>query len=246
MRVKVVQFIAIITTALYLVPTGAHLFELLNKIALTPTEYLTVQKIYAGWSLFGVVVGVACWRHLRTRCWCAPTARPSHGRWEHLSRLLGRRASSGRSPTRSMQLPSFGPCHPTPSSWHADNGNTRMQPALCSHLRRSSRLSWQCSYITQMLKGKSFSRPNDRRDGRGHAIDHSMVAVAGIPLPQTTSASAARRRLSRNEVRGRSEVLARYLPSVRGPVGRGGLDSLSSPERHRKAGRSRGRCRCER
>jgi hypothetical protein len=59
MRTKVVQFIAIIATALYLVPTGAHLFELLNKMALTPTEYLTVQKIYAGWSLVGVVLGVA-------------------------------------------------------------------------------------------------------------------------------------------------------------------------------------------
>jgi len=59
MRMKVVQLIAIITTALYLVPTGAHLLELRNKIALTATEYLTVQKIYAGWSLFGVVVGVA-------------------------------------------------------------------------------------------------------------------------------------------------------------------------------------------
>jgi hypothetical protein len=59
MRMKVVQLIAIITTALYLVPAGAHLLELRNKIALTATEYLTVQKIYAGWSLFGVVVGVA-------------------------------------------------------------------------------------------------------------------------------------------------------------------------------------------
>jgi MFS family permease len=59
MRTKVVQFIAIITTALYLVPTGAHLFELLNKVALTPAEYLTVQKIYAGWALFGVVIGMA-------------------------------------------------------------------------------------------------------------------------------------------------------------------------------------------
>ena len=59
MRMKVVQFIAIITTALYLVPTGAHLFELPNKIALSPTEYLTVQKIYAGWSLFGIVIGIA-------------------------------------------------------------------------------------------------------------------------------------------------------------------------------------------
>src|SRR5215831_19386719 len=59
MRMKVVQLIAIITTALCLVPTGAHLFELPNKVALTPTEYLTVQKIYAGWSLFGIVVGMA-------------------------------------------------------------------------------------------------------------------------------------------------------------------------------------------
>ena len=59
MRMTVVQLIAIITTALYLVPTGAHLFELPNKVALTPTEYLTVQKIYASWSLFGVVIGMA-------------------------------------------------------------------------------------------------------------------------------------------------------------------------------------------
>ena len=59
MRMKVMQFIAIITTALYLVPAGAHLFELPNKVALTPTEYLTVQKIYAGWSLFGIVIGMA-------------------------------------------------------------------------------------------------------------------------------------------------------------------------------------------
>ena len=59
MLMKVVQFIAIITTALYLVPTGAHLFELPNKFSLTPTEYLTVQKIYAGWSLFGIIIGMA-------------------------------------------------------------------------------------------------------------------------------------------------------------------------------------------
>jgi predicted membrane channel-forming protein YqfA (hemolysin III family) len=59
MRIKVVQFIAITTTALYLVPAGAHLFELPNKLVLTPTEYLTVQKIYAGWSLFGIVIGMA-------------------------------------------------------------------------------------------------------------------------------------------------------------------------------------------
>ena len=59
MRMKVVQLIAIITTALYLVPTGAHLFELPHKIHLSLTEYLAVQKIYAGWSLFAIVIGIA-------------------------------------------------------------------------------------------------------------------------------------------------------------------------------------------
>jgi hypothetical protein len=40
----------------------AHLFELANKMAMSSPEYMTVQKIYAGWSFFGIV---ACGR-LRT------------------------------------------------------------------------------------------------------------------------------------------------------------------------------------
>jgi predicted membrane channel-forming protein YqfA (hemolysin III family) len=59
MSIKFVQFLAIMAAALYLVPTGAHLFELPHKMALSPTEYMTVQQIYAGWQLFGVVVGLA-------------------------------------------------------------------------------------------------------------------------------------------------------------------------------------------
>jgi hypothetical protein len=59
MSIKLVQFLAIIAAALYLAPTGAHLFELPHKMALSPTEYMTVQQIYAGWQLFGVVVGLA-------------------------------------------------------------------------------------------------------------------------------------------------------------------------------------------
>jgi hypothetical protein len=59
MKLKLLQFLAIVSTALYLVPTGAHLFEMANKMALPQFEYMTVQKIYAGWSLFGIVVDVA-------------------------------------------------------------------------------------------------------------------------------------------------------------------------------------------
>jgi hypothetical protein len=58
-RIKLLHTLSVTTTALYLVPTGAHLFELPNEMALSPAEYMTVQKIYAGWALFGIVIVVA-------------------------------------------------------------------------------------------------------------------------------------------------------------------------------------------
>ena len=59
MRLKVLQFAAIVLTALALVPGGAHLFELPNKIGLSQEEYFTVQAIYHGWEWFGIVLMAA-------------------------------------------------------------------------------------------------------------------------------------------------------------------------------------------
>ena len=56
---KLVQLLAIVAAALYLVPTGAHLFELPRKMALSSGEYMTVQQIYAGWELFGIAIAIA-------------------------------------------------------------------------------------------------------------------------------------------------------------------------------------------
>jgi hypothetical protein len=53
---KIVQFLALTLTALALVPSGAHLFALPNKIGLAAEQYFIVQSIYRGWSLFGVVL----------------------------------------------------------------------------------------------------------------------------------------------------------------------------------------------
>jgi hypothetical protein len=50
------QFLAVVLTALALVPAGAHLFELPNKIGLDQEPYFIVQKIYRGWALFGIVL----------------------------------------------------------------------------------------------------------------------------------------------------------------------------------------------
>ena len=56
MGLRVAQFLAIVLTALALVPAGAHLFELPNKIGLAQDDYFVVQNIYRGWALFGIVL----------------------------------------------------------------------------------------------------------------------------------------------------------------------------------------------
>ncbi len=50
------RFLALIVTAAALIPGGAHLFELPNKIGLPQDDYFVVQGIYRGWALFGAVI----------------------------------------------------------------------------------------------------------------------------------------------------------------------------------------------
>jgi hypothetical protein len=54
-----VRVLMIASVALYLVPTGAHLFELPGKMAMSPTNYMVMQTIYSGWALFGIVIFAA-------------------------------------------------------------------------------------------------------------------------------------------------------------------------------------------
>src|SRR5262249_27555821 len=53
---KLVQFVAITLAALALVPSGAHLFALGNKVNLGAEQYFIVQNIYRGRDLFGIVL----------------------------------------------------------------------------------------------------------------------------------------------------------------------------------------------
>jgi hypothetical protein len=50
------RFLALLFAALALAPALAHLLELPNKIGLSRDEYFTVQQIYSGWALLGIVV----------------------------------------------------------------------------------------------------------------------------------------------------------------------------------------------
>ena len=56
MLLKFLGLIAVVSVAMCLVPAGAHFFELANKLSMSQPEYMTVQKIYAGWSFFGIAV----------------------------------------------------------------------------------------------------------------------------------------------------------------------------------------------
>ena len=56
MALRLIQFLAIMLTALALVPSGAHLAALPNKMAMAQAAYFVAQQIYAGWALFGIVL----------------------------------------------------------------------------------------------------------------------------------------------------------------------------------------------
>src|SRR5438128_4608796 len=61
MALRLIQLLAIILTALALVPSGAHLAALPNnyKMAMAQAAYFIAQQIYAGWALFGIVLSGA-------------------------------------------------------------------------------------------------------------------------------------------------------------------------------------------
>lgn len=59
MAIKIVSFLSLLFSALALAPALAHLLELPGKINLSRADYLTVQQIYRGWALLGIVVAGA-------------------------------------------------------------------------------------------------------------------------------------------------------------------------------------------
>jgi hypothetical protein len=78
---RVLQFLAVVLTALALVPVGAHLFELPNKLGLAEEAYFTVQQIYRGWALFGGVLFAAIVANLAAGVVLLRQGRPSWPSW---------------------------------------------------------------------------------------------------------------------------------------------------------------------
>ena len=59
MRLTIMRFLSLLFTTLALGPALAHLLEAPNKINLSGDDYLTVQQLYRGWAMLGIVVAGA-------------------------------------------------------------------------------------------------------------------------------------------------------------------------------------------
>ncbi len=75
MRAAAPKFLSLLFTAFTLVPAGAHLMELANKIDVPAESYLTMQQIYRGWSLSAILVVGA----LLSTLWLVLTLRRQRG-----------------------------------------------------------------------------------------------------------------------------------------------------------------------
>src|SRR5437764_14136642 len=56
MALPLVSFLALVFTAVALVPYGAHLFSLPNKIGMTEAQYFIAQSIYQGRALLSLIL----------------------------------------------------------------------------------------------------------------------------------------------------------------------------------------------
>ena len=68
---RTIHALAVILTALALVPSGAHIAELPNKLSLDRDQYFIIQQVYRGWALFGGVIIAALLTNLifAIVCW---------------------------------------------------------------------------------------------------------------------------------------------------------------------------------
>jgi hypothetical protein len=56
LAVTIVQFLAVVITGLALIAPGAHVFELLRKMAMSEKRSYVVQDIYRGWWVVGLLL----------------------------------------------------------------------------------------------------------------------------------------------------------------------------------------------
>ena len=55
-RFSILSFLALVLTAIALIPAGAHVFEMSAKMKLGRDAYFVAQGLYRGWAYFGIAL----------------------------------------------------------------------------------------------------------------------------------------------------------------------------------------------
>jgi hypothetical protein len=76
-RANITTFVSVLLTAFVMAAAFAHLLELPAKMTLNRADYLTVQQIYRGWALLGIVIYAA----LASTLMLAVMVRNQRGAW---------------------------------------------------------------------------------------------------------------------------------------------------------------------
>ena len=128
MALRLIQFLAIILTALALVPSGAHLAALPNKMAMAQAAYFVAQQIYAGWALFGIILFGALVANLAHAIVLRKLGRSFGYALASFLLLLLTSPSSSSGPSRQIKRPTTGPLCLRTGMRCVSNGNIRTPP----------------------------------------------------------------------------------------------------------------------
>src|ERR1700720_4478011 len=109
MTLRLIQFLAIMLTALTLVPSGAHLAALPNKMPMAQAAYFVAQQIYAGSVLFGIIMSRALVANLAHAIVLRKLGRSFGYALASFLLLLLTSPSSSSGPSRQIKRPTTGP-----------------------------------------------------------------------------------------------------------------------------------------
>jgi hypothetical protein len=145
-RTRTLASLAVLLTALALVPAGAHFFALPNKLAMPADTYLAAQRAYDGWALLGVLSVAAILANLDLALRLRRRGRPAGMAWLAALLLLSGLAiffawafPANQATANWTTLPPDWPTLRTAWEWsHAANALLSFA-ALCASLRAASR-----------------------------------------------------------------------------------------------------------
>jgi hypothetical protein len=186
MATKTSQFLAVVLTALALLPGGAHLMAFYAKIAMPEQPYFVVQQIYRGWAWAGAVIFLAIFANFLA----ALLTRESPRKW----RLFGASAALIAATLAVFFVWTF-PANQATGNWTSAPENWEQ---LRIQWEYSHAANAAITFLALLCSIGAAVATGPRRDADVTGVSHRQEAVQNISAHRATrkdsDATAAERR----------------------------------------------------